>query len=209
MSVVVSTKNQLSWAGSTAPTFVPEGFPLVYSSDGDANGVFYYIATNGYISSWTNPVTALLVSIVPSNSTSNTVDALVDRAASAFYVNAASNNFLGIDLGTKRTLSVNQYTIRARAESSHNMKNWKLQGSESVAGTDAAAYGSATWEDIDVRVDDTFLVNSNTYHTYTCNAGNTKKYRWLRILQNGANHSGGDFLCLGEFEFYGAIRVRI
>jgi len=207
MSVIVSTKNQLSWAGSSAPTYVPEGIPLVYAADGDTNGAFYYIATSGGTTGWTNPVTAQLVSIVASTTTSNTVDTLVDRAPTAFYVQTAANNFLGIDLGAKRSLGVTQYTIRARSESSHNMKNWKLQGSDSVAGNTASAYLGAVWEDIDERVNDTFLINADTFHTYTCNLGNKKKYRWLRILQNGLNHSSDNYLCLGEFEFYGSIKV--
>lgn len=207
MSVVVSTKNSLAWAGSTAPTYVADGVELIYSSDGDTNGAFYYIGSNGGVSGWVNPITNLFIGAVASSSTSNTISTLADRAATAFYVNAMTNAFVGFDLGVTRVMAVKKYTIRSRSEASHNMKNWKLQGSNNVGGTDATAYTNASWEDIDERVNDTFLINADAYHTYTSNINPSKRFRWIRILQNGLNHSNGEYLCLGEVELYGNLKT--
>jgi hypothetical protein len=182
----------------------------VYVSDGDTNGVAYYIGTNLGMAGWTNPHTALRVTVIRS-STLNGVDAdLVDRSINYNTTDNNSGEWMAIDLGSNdasRLMVVSDYSLQNGSSGGfdHTPRNWKLQGSNNVGSNDATGVNAATWVDLDTRSNDTSIASSSGAWGHFILGSVPAGYRWLRILATGINN-GGDatqFLQIGEFEFYG------
>jgi hypothetical protein len=205
---VKSTKYNLIPAGSSAysryvaPVVVEPGVALTYVSDGDANGVAYYLATTGLTTSWANPHTAGKLTAVRSSDQSGTATNLVDRAGGNYYTANALNSWIGIDLGVGNTLTVNRYSLRGWADpSSVHLRNWKLQGSNGVTTANVAGFEAATWTDLDTKVNDTTINGADMWVSPTVTGA--AAYRFLRIFQTGVNSAGNYYLVCSEFEFYG------
>lgn len=181
---------------------------FVYDSDGDANGVAYFLGTNLGAIPWENPHTAGRCVCQASSLQAGTVTLFVDRAPPDFSDSGTdniANSWISIDLGSSRTLVPTDYTLRNRAfDGTRPVRNWKLQGSNDSAGNSVAQLAAATWADIDIRIADTTMAAvANEFATYASNQSNSTPYRWLRIFQNGTNGNGDNFLLISEFEFYG------
>lgn len=177
----------------------PPPIDLTYSSNGDTNGLFYYIGTDALSSGWVNPITSGAVISSAStywpDSAYSTPSVTVDRGASALPFHSGggyTDNWLMYDLGALIQMKVTDYTILGRSDATLPMlRVWNLEGSND----------GSSWSVIDSRVDAQQEQNVWGYYSVS---GSTK-YRYLRIRSTGTQ-SGGDYsLCYGEIEFYGQL----
>lgn len=189
---------------SPTPPASPQTF--TYVSDGDANGIFYFIGRNLGTAAWTNPDTAAYLVSVRSSDNGGTANDLVNRAAENTYSLNAANSWIAVDLGAGRSAVVSDYSLRLRnVVDTRAMRNWKLQGTNTSASNSVADLDAATWTDIDTRVGDTTMAaSSGSWGFYTV-PGSPSGYRYLRILQNGVNGLGDNYLTLCEWELYGVL----
>jgi len=175
---------------------------LAYVSDGDTNGVFYWLGTNSGTEAWSNPNSVGRIVISSSSPpSSGTLDSLVDRQTSNFYIGGAADfaNFITFDLGTKNQLILNYYSVRAwtTGDNSNFPRNWKIRGSSD----------NSTWTDLNTQANNTSLDTSNEWLSVP--VGNiTTGYRYLQFLMTGATSSGQNYLTLGELEFYGTLNTQ-
>jgi hypothetical protein len=176
---------------------------LTYSSDGDTNGLFYFIGTDYLSTSWSNPSTSGEITIVVKTTDTGAPSDLVDRTTNQWYTAPVANSYAGVDIGNGRTMSITKYTIRNRTEAQDMLRTWRLQGSNNVSTNTTGGFDAATWVDIDVRSGDTSITSLNQFVTFTANQSNTNSYRWFRLIQDGVNSNGANYLCFAEWEFYG------
>lgn len=205
----ISTKidNLQSSGSSSSPTANTR--TLTYASDGDTNGVAYWIGTNYGTEPWTNPHTAnrVTVTIINSNPAGGSPEVMVDRSidvapnsnsssAIAEAVNSVSS--ISIDLGINNLLLCNYYSIRARVDYDNYLpRDWKLQGSND----------NSTWIDLDTQINNTSLKTTAAWLSIPISNASTK-YRYFRIAIT--NTTGGNDRCfLSEFEFYGTLITKV
>lgn len=169
---------------------------FTYSSPGDSNGVFFWLGTDrGRSSSFGNPQLKGLLS-VRASSRGNTSFAgayvLTDRQVSQ-GINAVTTNtpnqFYIFDLGTY-SLQMTSYSIKSNSSFWHP-RSWTMQGSND----------GITWDDLDVKVNDTTFTNINQWANWPIST--TNSYRLFRFVNTGLNDSGNLHLALGQVEFYG------
>lgn len=195
-----------------APPPITSPHTFVYISDGDANGVFNFLGTNYGLGSWVNPITeGFLAGFFTNHGGGAEAFAYVDRADTAApYTTNTAGTYAMFDLGDGNSLAVDTISIRnigpgnlaARA-----IRNFKVQGSNDVASNDDAGAGAATWDDIDIRINDTTMsdVIASSWGTYAANQSNTTPYRHVRVLSTGVNANSDNFFNYTEFEFYGTL----
>lgn len=190
--------DQINQRGSTSsPT--SNGKQLTYASDGDANGLLYWLGTKNGAQIWTNPIDSGVVVARANTLTSPTgLNGLVDRQPSDIYSDNVQGNYYSLDLGTSNQFTPNYISIRNRsAVASRQLVNWQLQG----------LYSSGMW---DVLLDVTNNVSFNAVNQWLSLpiTGITKNYQVLRFFQTGPNSNGDYFMCLGEIELYGKLTTK-
>ena len=191
-----------------AYTPIISGILLTYASDGDANGLAYYLGTNSLTSAFTNPIASGIIPAVASSTldpATTPISRLMDRSsAGLFHSNSEANPWCMFDLATK-SIAINKYTIRNKgADTNHFLRNWTLEGTNAIASFNLAGSNAATWTAIDTRVNDATLVTMDQFYTLTAN-GSTASFRYLRFRQTGLTSTGSNFLIFGELEFYGLL----
>ncbi|MEH1853443.1 MAG: discoidin domain-containing protein [Nostoc sp.] len=163
---------------------------LNYVSDGDTNGLFYYLGSSKKTTAWVNPSGGGVI-ISASSTESGVLSSLTDRASSEWFSNINANNWVQFQLVSCK-LQCSKYSIKTRANNvDYYPRNWQLQGSND--GT--------TWDVIDSQVNNTALNSVSQWLTLSVTS--TTAYSYFRILQNGNDSSGTGYLCLGEVELYG------
>jgi len=207
--VLTSNGTDAAWTTPPAkvdamPNAAPTTVSRSYVSNGDANGVFYFLGTGLGANVWANPQTSAQIVAVRSTDGAGTVADIFDRTTNATYTNGgALGDFIFVDLGANRSLVPNYYSLRNYNQANREMRTWKLQGTNSVAGTSVAQINAATWTDLDVRSNDTTMSGANAWANYTPNQSNTTAFRYLRILQTGNDATGNPYICVAEWELYG------
>lgn len=163
---------------------------LTYASDGDTNGMCYWLGTNKGTTEWSNPNNKLLI-LSASSIGVGTLDSLVDRADSQFYTNSDEPiAWIEINFQSNK-INPTHYSIKTRNQSSgHYPRTWKLQGRKS----------DAMLIDLDVQANNTTLNANNQWLTLPVSSNDY--YQKLRI-ELSLNSSGFRYLVLGEIEFYG------
>lgn len=136
-----------------------------YSSDFDANGILYWIGTNGRKESdWINPSQYNLVYINTSDGRQlpyGKVDNIISRDSSPCncHTQDKKDGWISIDLGM--WVIPNAYTLRhARGYSQSALRNWKLQGSKD----------GSNWDTLRTHTDDDGLTAPGSTHTWTIDA---------------------------------------
>ncbi|MEH1849285.1 MAG: discoidin domain-containing protein [Nostoc sp.] len=175
------------FSGSTPST--PTGHSLTYASDGDSNGLFYYLGTGKGATTWSNPAS---VSVLVSSSSAGYGDPsiLINTQADRFWTGDAANSWVMFQFAGK--LTCNYYSIKSRSnDSGHYPRTWKLQGSND----------SISWTDVDTQTNNETLVNASQWLSIPVTS--TVGYSSFRLIQVGANSSGYGYLCLDEVELYG------
>lgn len=184
----------------------PSGtYNAIYSSDGDTNGVCYFIGTNFGLAGWTNPHTAGRITVVRSSDGAGDATDIVDHAAN--FNSASDNNvnsWIAIDLGSGRSLVVDTYSMQNRTATGEFIRNWKLQGSNDPVSNSIGNLAAATWTDLDTHIADSTINAGDAWGTFVL--GSTPAaYRWFRILQTGANSGSDNYLTIAELELYGTL----
>lgn len=191
-------------SNSSEPTPLTNTKELTYASNGDTNGLFYWIGTNYGQGAWANPFTSGQIAIVPSSSTISP-SLLVNRAGGqSWYTSNAANSFVVFDTGNKRSLLIKTLLLRHDNESAYFLRNFKLQGSNDVASNDLAGINAATWADLLAKTNDTTINAPEAWGNFPI-AGITQDYRWFKLLQPDINSSSDNYLVLGEAELYGTL----
>lgn len=172
---------------------------LTYQSDGDTNGVCYWIGTNYGTEAWVNPHAAERVVVSKSgasNADLNFVERMVDRIANDVGTNNQPNSWIKIDLGITNKLTINYYSLRGRTGQYNDNypRNWKLQGSND----------NSSWIDLDTQSNNIAISGQGIWVSIPV-SNQAVGYRYLQILQTGLTSSDASFLSLGEFEFYGTL----
>lgn len=193
------TSNGVNWisatpvaGGGTTPQ-APQ-VNLTFASNGDTNGLFYYLGTNKNTVAFSNPALSGKVIITAFSQYENySPSNLVGRDSSFYNSIGGSGNFVKFDLGATYTLALNYYTFLGSGSNSYHPRNWKFQGS----------INDSTWTDLDVQVNNT-EINQNTY--FSKGLTQSADYRFFRFIITGVDSSGGLNLIGSEIELYGTLK---
>lgn len=177
-------------SGSSGNTSISK----IFSSAGDANGVFYYLGTALGITAWSNPAgnSRNLLTTTASSTESGNVNTLSGRVPSEWFTSASANSYVQFYLGG-HSLICNHYTLQTRAnDADYYPRNWYFQGSND----------GVAWITLDTQTNNLSLNTISQWADFpiTSSVG----YRYFRILQFDNDSSGAPYLCLGQVELYGA-----
>lgn len=167
---------------------------LTYSSDGDTNGVCYYVGTGLGATAWINPtLNGLTVVPIPPGGGQPDPLCIVDRVPSSYSTNGTgAANYIQVDIGYGRSLILNHYSYRYRNDTNTYAP---------VAWVLAASNDTVTWTTVDTQSGLTPVISAWVSPAVS---GQTTAYRFWRLTQTGNNNSGALHLSIGELEFYGA-----
>lgn len=166
---------------------------LFYDSDGDTNGVFYYLGTNeGVSGTYTNPYNVNLIAFEYKNSPFGEPNQLSDRAqtsSNALFSADSPEEYVIIDL-TNKELQLNYYSLQ-KAQNLFFL-DWSFQGS----------VDKISWDILDTQSS-----TSSTSYAWESNPVSTSNYyRYFKMQMIGANSQGSNTLCISEIELYGKLR---
>lgn len=166
---------------------------LTYVSDGDTNGLFYWLGTNKGTTSWSNPFPQLTYSRSGSGVYDN-FPTMTDRAINAHPNNTwlESSPYIQVDLGAGNAISPNYVSIRSWINTDRLPRNFKIQGSNN--GT--------TFTDLLTVTNNTTITGMAQWLSLPI-SGSTA-YRYLRYTAVSPGDSNNVVeIALGEWEFYG------
>lgn len=170
---------------------------LTYVSNGDANGVCYWLGTNYGQQPWTNPHEAGRLTVSMSSFYSsgyNHPHTLVSRSVEDKSATSnIPNSWMALDLGSNNKLICNYYSLQGDGSGSEHPRNWKLQGSND----------QNTWSDLDTQTNNSAISGSSWFSGSVSTTD--EAYRYFRILQTGTNDIGNYVLSFTEWEFYGTL----
>lgn len=172
----------------------PPATQLNYASNGDTNGVIYYLGTEKLTHAFFNPSTngiATLTATPAFNASFGSENATNRVSGSSYLSDGTNNSFWKIDLLANKSLTLKGYTIKKRG--GHDPKSWDLEGS-----TD-----NVTWSLIDRQVNN-LVFNSSDYF-YQAITNQTTSYRYLRFTQTGQSLTGTTYLAFDDIELYGGL----
>lgn len=178
--------------GATSPTTT-----LTYVSNGDTNGVFYYLGTDKNTVAFTNPAASGKVIITGSNPfPGRNANDLVGRNNTSYSSGGESGigQTITIDLGINRKLALKTYTFSGRAdENGYHLRSWNFRGSND----------SSAWTILDTQVNNS-TIGLNTYYNKTL-ASESIGFRYFQIITTGNDSSGFTALSGNEIELYGTL----
>jgi len=192
-------------AGAGAAIYLFDGITTVnlnYASDGDTNGLIYYLGTrdgafvspvpqtNGAIDLVGTYMRLLATSLEPGYQTYRAVD----RAANSAWASSSSSNpSLAIELYSGRSLKPNRVAIRHRSDAVNNgLLHFAVEGS----------IDGVSWTLLR-QVDDTVGPAQNEWRSWTLTS--SVSYRFLRTRMTGVDASGQNYMVIGEIEWYGQL----
>lgn len=184
---------------SPTPSPTPPSSPhtFTYVSDGDANGVFYFLGTGLGTTSWSNPQGSGALVITVNGSTTmgfGSLASIVNRATDDNSSPNATNSFFTFDLGAGHSLQLVTWSYRSR------------DGFTSSTPTGIEIYGSNDNSSFTLLDSQTSLSFTSFNEWMTWSISPSAGYRYLKLKQIDPNNSGGanNFFTIGEFEIYGA-----
>ena len=169
---------------------------LTYSSNGDMNGLFYWLGTQGNTQPYTNPATSGIVKATSSSSLNDSWIAsnLTDRGTGIAHTQNEPNAYFEYDLGPNYKLILNFYTLKGRDDAPYHLpRGWTYRVSND----------ESTWVDIDAQ-NNNASINQGTWAAMPV-ANQSLGYRYGRIVQTGYDSQGAQYFVLGEWEFYGTL----
>lgn len=182
------------------PPIPPSPQTLTYVSDGDTNGLAYFLGTFYGLLAWTNPHDAGRLTIGAFNSSNapdlgeGTLGGPVNRDdTDSNRTNNAPLSYWRLLLNSGQTIQVQTYSFRCRPAgqgTASNVADFTLQGSSD----------GSSWTDLDVRTGITYT-DSEEWKTFTVMGAGP--WRYIRILHQGNVTGANDFFFLTEWEFYG------
>ncbi|MCL6750063.1 hypothetical protein KBT16_03355 [Nostoc sp. CCCryo 231-06] len=168
------------------------GVTLSFVSNGDANGLFYYLGRQKNTTAWSNPHgNGLTVSA--SAVDNGSVDQLCNRIGNDFWTPSVPNSWVSFYILSGK-LNCRHYSIKSReTHTDYYPRNWKLQGSND----------NSNWVDLDTQSNNAGLSSPAQWLSLPVTATNDY-YSYFRILNTGVSSSNYYHLCLGEVELYGS-----
>lgn len=175
----------------------PNSVTCAWSSNGDTNGLVYFIGTSNLSVSFANPITSRKITTYVLTQYQNYgyyPYLTMERAdANPWHSNGSGGDWIVYDLGQYR-LKPNNYTIKGRADYNGLFPyTWVFEGSNDMT----------SWTTLDSRTADT-SIGQNTWGKFSASA--SVYYRYLRIRATGTDSSFTSYLTLGEVEFYGDVQ---
>lgn len=170
---------------------------LTYVSNGDANGLFYWLGTNKGTTAWSNPSSQLTYSRQGTGNFNNFPN-LTNRIVNSHPDNTwlETSPYLRVDLGANLKLIPNYYSIRSWINNDRLPRNWKIQGSNDAT----------TWTDLDTVANNTTITTNSQWLSRPL-SGNTA-YRYLQYLCTTPGDSNNVVeVALSEWEFYGTAQI--
>lgn len=190
-------------SGSTAT------FPQKVKLNGTGNrGLFWYLGTLGTDEDFIDPITrgsitGLMSSVAVANITPKNA---LDRVSPVFATNDESGSWLGFDLGSNRSILIDRYLIKARTDNNFNhLRNWVLQGTNSVSANTVSGFNTATWTAIDTQSSFTGLTGISFFASFVPSIDTY--FRYIRLRQSGLNSSNLNTLTLSVIEFFGVLKL--
>lgn len=175
--------------------------PLIYNSPGDTNGLINFLGTRGQSQTFTVPTSLsypwLIIASLSTNLTGQPASNAIDRNnATLVHTSGAIDSTWTVDLGRNKTIKLDRYTIRGRADTDENLpRNWKLEGSiDSIVWVELHEQINGGPDQSQWWVSPALVINDS--------------YRYLRIRQTDINSTGLLFLTMAEIEFYGLLNIR-
>lgn len=178
---------------------------LMYMSDGDTNGVFHFLATDGGQHPWINPVLTRKA-ITASSSPLSKVSDHRWLVSGSFHSSSHFGPCYDPTTGQRRTYwqvsLANHYTLQCnfyslRSDGSCNFpRNWVLEGSED----------GEVWLELSRHVNDRTLKKPGQYATWPiCHPISTLSCSSFRLVLTGpsSSESRAEELCLSNLELYG------
>lgn len=181
---------------------------LTYASDGDTNGLIYYLGTDGLKEAFANPFPSRLAGLMSSNIfdsfptlTDYGFDKLTDRQTlNAAHTDDLANSWICLILPRGRKIKVNRYSIRSREDNdSQHPVEWVLEASNNVIDQTIAGVNAATWASIDSRAGQSWS-GINVWKNFSATGFPANA---LRIRQTGLNSTAANYFIVGEMDFYG------
>jgi len=172
---------------------------LVYVSDFDKNGVFYFLGTKNGQQIWQNPCALGNVLLTSShlNYVTNGVSGVVSYdqcTVQASPGGSGGNEWFCVQL-VRHVLRPTCYTLRTRDNSdTHHPRNWELQVSNDAQ----------KWKTIKRHINDSSLNGINGTASWVL-PGITEFYRYFRLEQIGNNSSVARYFTIGGMELYGTL----
>jgi hypothetical protein len=175
------------------PYILNQGTLLSYVSNGDSNGLFYYIGTSALTVAWINPSTSGQITASSSGNFNASYEPprATDRTDDYPWHSNGAASWIKFDLELYR-IRVDDYTLRTRTDYQYGtyLTDWILEGSND----------DSDWTAIDTRNGQTYTHSTTTRYTTTPTVG----YRYLRIRDTSAN----SHMVIGEVEFYGSLTLN-
>jgi hypothetical protein len=198
-----------------APGWVPDiefansqvSVPLNYVSDGDTNGVFYYLGSHYNNGTWQNPHTAGQIVLAASNlDTNQDIATLVDRTASAIHDRVGNENWFMADLKAARSVVLSKVSFRQRYNLDRdNPSDFYVQGSNDGRAWDLLAHATG------------LNTTHSAWNTITITAATvaqpeylTTAYRYIRLYRVSPIVHGEavqQYFTAGELELYGTLSI--
>jgi len=185
-------------AASPAPPSLPATITRTWTSDG-MNGIFAAIAWN--TGSFVNPSTLFTMTQSSNLDGTRVAARATDGAAgdeshttnSTGGTGGASGQWWKVDFGATRRMSVTRFGIQGRAVTSHEPRNFQLEGS----------MDNSSWTTISANSGSTALPGLLTW--YSAAATDATPWRYIRVRQTGLNASSDNYFVMGEFELWGTL----
>lgn len=184
---------------------------LTYASDGDTNGVLYYIGTAKNTIAFANPASAKVANYTITNSAISAQTGMSDRATSIVTASSIGDCFvLDLSVDTARSLRLVKLSIRNSSTASHALRGFAIYGAQSTDWVDksassagVASFNKVPWRKIIQFTDNTSMAASTSaYGSYDVN--DTEFCSLYKIMMTQARSDTTTYSCaLGEWEWYG------
>jgi hypothetical protein len=166
---------------------------LNYVSDGDTNGLIYYLGTfltGSFVTPTNNGV--VMAAVPPGGS--GTPNTLIDRTTNQYSTNGSgSNEYFKIDIGVGRTLLASKFSFKYRNDTATFCPTaWTWEGSND----------NSSWTTLATVTGETPAISK---WVSTTPSVMTTAYRYFRIKQTGNNNNGSSHMSGDEIELYGTL----
>lgn len=178
-------------AGFVESPLVPTGVNLTFASNGDVNGLLYWLGTSEGMSEWVNPQSINKIVVTSSTVLNGSLLMLSDRLTSDFRTDPVTNAFAKIEIVGTKKLVCNYYSIRTWQSNNFSLRGWKLEGSNN----------NTAWDVLDSQSNNTSLDTNSKWLSLPVTSSTA--YKFFRLVQTEPNSSGTNHLVLGEIELYG------
>lgn len=175
------------------PPVIP-GVSLTYSSDGDANGLFYYLGTTKGTTPWSNPSPQLTYGRSGTgfyDNFSTMTNRIIDAHPGNTWLEASP--YILVDIGANNSIVPNYVSVRSWVNSDRLPRNFKIGGSND----------GSTFTDLLTVTANTTITGGSQWLSLPI-SGVITAYRYLRYEAFSPGDSNNVIeVALGEWEFYG------